>query len=83
MFRAVDRHGNIAPGTMSDKAVGLVIKRRLQDAGLDPAKFSGHSLRAGFATTAAAHGRAQREIANQTGLRSMEILRRYIRMGTI
>jgi integrase len=47
-----------------------------------PWAFSGHSLRAGFATTAAA-GANERQIANQTGHTSMEVLRGYIRHGSL
>ncbi|MDP9350155.1 MAG: integrase, partial [Chloroflexota bacterium] len=50
LFRGVDRHGRLLPGRLSDKAVALVVKRRAQGAGLDPSKYSGHSLRSGLAT---------------------------------
>lgn len=60
-----------------------IVKRAAAGAGLDPAEFSGHSLRAGFATTTAANGANERQIANQTGHTSMEVLRRYIRHGSL
>jgi len=82
VFRSVDRHGRIG-GRLSDRGVVLIIKRAAQRAGLDPAAYSGHSLRAGFATTAAANGASERRIAVQTGHRSMEVLRKYIRAGTV
>jgi integrase len=62
--------------------VADVVKRAAEGAGLDPVEFSGHSLRAGFATTAAA-GANERQIANQTGHTSMEVLRGYIRHGSL
>jgi site-specific recombinase XerD len=83
VFRSVDRHGNVSRHRLSDRAVALMVKRRVREAGLDPTSYSGHSLRAGFATTAAANGATERAIATQTGHQSMEVLRRYIRMGTI
>jgi len=83
VFRPVNRHRTVSPDRLSDRAVALVVKRRAQAAGLDPTRLSGHSLRAGHATTAAANGATERQIANQTGHRSMEVLRRYIRQGTI
>jgi integrase len=83
VFRAVDRHGNVSVEALSDRSVALMIKRRAEEAGLDPTAYRGHSLRAGFATTAAANGATERAIANQTGHKSMEVLRRYIRMGTV
>jgi len=52
-------------------------------AGIDSAKFSGHSLRSGFATTAAAAGVEERKIMDQTGHKSSEIVRVYIRDGNL
>jgi integrase len=57
------------------------VKRRAEKAGMDPSEVSGHSLRAGLATAAAAAGVQERLIAQTTGHRSMEVLRRYIREG--
>jgi len=83
VFRSVNRHGNLQEGRLSDKAVALVVKRCAEAAGLDPAKYSGHSLRAGLATSAAAAGASERAIMNQTGHRSQAMVRRYIREGNL
>ncbi|HSH80768.1 MAG TPA: tyrosine-type recombinase/integrase, partial [Herpetosiphonaceae bacterium] len=83
LFRPITRHGRIAPARLSDKAVALVVKRTAQAAGLDPAMFAGHSLRAGLATSAAAAGVSERAIMAQTGHRSVAIARRYIREGSL
>ena len=82
LFRSIDRHGRIGGG-LSDKAVALIVKRRAEDAGLDPQRFSGHSLRAGLATSAAAAGAEERDIQRQTRHRSVAVLRRYIRDGEL
>lgn len=79
VFRAVDRHGNVNRTRLTAAGVNLIVKRAAQAAGLDAATYSGHSLRAGFATTAALNGASERQIAAQTGHRSMEVLRGYIR----
>jgi hypothetical protein len=55
--------------------------RSIAASGGDPAKFAGHSLRAGLATAAALGGSSERSIMNQTGHRSLATLRRYIREG--
>ena len=68
---------------LSGAAIAAVVKRRAARAGLDPADLSGHSLRAGFATEAAAQGASERAIARQTGHRNLQTLRRYIREGTL
>lgn len=68
---------------LSDKAVALIVKRAAAAVGLDPAQYASHSLRAGFATAAAAAGASERAIMAQTGHRSVTTLRRYIREGTL
>ncbi len=57
------------------------VQRAARRAGLDPAAVAGHSLRSGFATEAAARGAPERAIMRQTGHRSLEMVRRYIREG--
>ena len=52
-------------------------------AGLDAGKYAGHSLRAGHATSAAIAGASERSIMNQTGHRSVQMVRRYIREGSL
>ena len=45
---------------MSDKGVALTVKKYTAIAGLDSNKYSGHSLRSGFATSAAELGAEER-----------------------
>jgi integrase len=59
----------------------VIVKRRLEAAGFDPASFSGHSLRAGLATSAAMAGAPTFKIRAQTGHKSDAMLARYIRDG--
>ena len=82
LFHSIARNGTMG-GRLSDKAVVLVVKRRAKAAGLDPARYAGHSLRAGFATSAAAGGASERAIMNQTGHKSLVVARRYIRDGNL
>lgn len=83
LFRSIDRHGHIAPGRLSGEAVATIIKRRVQAAGFDPATFSGHSLRAGFATSAVIAGASTFKIRAQTGHKSETMLGRYVRDGNL
>jgi len=83
IFRAVNRHGQMQPGRLSDKAVALVVKRTAEAVGLDPERYAGHSLRAGLATSAAAAGASERSIMAQTGHKSVTMARRYIRDGSL
>ncbi|MDR6224354.1 site-specific integrase [Desmospora profundinema] len=83
LFRPINRHGQIRNMRLSDKSVALIVKRRAAEAGLDPRRFSGHSLRAGLATTAAMAGKDERAIMEQTGHKSTQMVRRYIRDGSL
>lgn len=61
----------------------MVVKERLAAAGIDPAGYSGHSLRAGLATSAAQAGVSSWKIRQQTGHVSDAMLARYIRDGEL
>jgi integrase len=79
VFRAVDRHGRVAPGRLDPGSIARVVKRAAGTAGLDPAVYAGHSLRAGFATQAFLNGVAEVSIMRQTRHKSLNTLRKYIR----
>jgi integrase len=83
LFRSINRHGHLQAGRLSPVDVALVVKKLALRAGLDPAKYAGHSLRAGHATGAAIAGASERSITNQTGHRSVQMVRRYIREGSL
>lgn len=83
LFRPINRHGQVGKARLGDKAVALAVKRAAERAGLDPTKYAGHSLRAGLATSAAAGGAQERDIMRQTGHKSVQMLRRYIRDGEL
>jgi site-specific recombinase XerD len=83
VFRSVDRHGHVADTRLSGEAVAVVVKTRAEAAGLDPARYSGHSLRAGLATSAATAGVPAYKIRQQTGHASDAMLGRYIRDGEL
>ena len=68
---------------ISDKSVALIIKRYAEKAGLDPSKYSGHSLRSGFATTAAEFGAEERNIMAMTGHKTTQMVRRYIQEANL
>jgi integrase len=83
LFRPIDRHGRLGAGRLSGVDVARVVKKLASRAGLDPAKYAGHSLRAGHATSAAIAGASERSIMAQTGHRSVQMVRRYIRDGSL
>ena len=67
---------------LTDQSVALIVKRRAQAGGVPPTFLSGHSLRAGYATAAAAAGIEERKIANVTRHKNLPVLRGYIRAAT-
>jgi site-specific recombinase XerD len=70
-------------GAISPQTVALIVKRAAERAGIDAADLAGHSLRSGLATTAARNGASERSIMKQTGHRSVQMVRRYIREGEL
>ena len=63
---------------MADKSVALTVKKYTAIAGLDSKKYSGHSLRSGFATSTASLGAEERSIMAMTGHKTTQMVRRYI-----
>ncbi|MDN5697804.1 MAG: tyrosine-type recombinase/integrase [Rubrobacter sp.] len=82
LFCRIDRYGNIGDG-ISDRAICDVVKKRARNAGLDPARYSGHSLRAGLATEAAAAGVPEKSIMRQGDWKNIATVMRYVREGTL
>ena len=83
IFREVDRGDRVGSERLSDRAVARIVKGAAARIGMDPAAVSGHSLRSGLATSAAAAGAPERTIMRTTGHRSEAMVRRYIRAGTV
>ena len=82
LFVGINRHGT-PQGRLSACAVALIVKKVVAAAGLNPDLYAGHSLRAGLATSAAMAGVSERSIMNQTGHKSVMMVRRYIRDGSL
>lgn len=69
LFRRISNDGKTVTGDpMSDRADARVVQRHVAAAGLDPALFGGHSLRAGFLTAAARSGFGAEDLAADLGI---------------
>ncbi len=79
IFRPIHRSGRIRDVALSDRSVALIVQRAAERAGLDATKLAAHSLRAGFATTAAVKGKSTRSIARQMHHKSETTTLGYIR----
>ena len=83
LFRRFTKGSVLSKNRLSDQTVSILIKKYLRIAGVDSKDYSGHSLRSGFATTAAESGAEERSIMNMTGHKSTEMVRRYIREANL
>jgi len=83
LFRPITRHGHVAANPLTGDAVSVLLRERLARAGIGPEGYSGHSLRAGFATSAAQAGVSTLKIRAQTGHASDAMLARYVREGEL
>lgn len=78
IFRPVSKGGKVLCSRLSDRSVAIVVKHRAALAGLDPAKFSGHSLRRGWITSAAEAGADVLRIMDVSRHRRVETVRGYV-----
>jgi integrase len=83
VFRRMGKNGTCLPHRLNSNSVAKIIKRAVAAAGLDPAAYAGHSLRAGFATQAYLNGVPELAIMRQTGHKSLDTVRKYIRERTL
>ena len=83
LFRKFYKGMKLSNNRLSDQSVALLIKEYLNKAGIDNTNYSGHSLRSGFATSAAEAGAEERSIMNMTGHKSTEMVRRYIKEANL
>jgi integrase len=90
VFRAVDQRQIIAPERLTDRSVARIVKGRVRQLVCARGKstteadelvelISGHSLRAGYATSAAARNMPAYRIQSHTRHKSAQIVAGYIR----
>jgi integrase len=81
VFRPIRKGGRIGVARLTGHAVASLLKKYARAAGLSADAFSGHSLRAGFVTSAVRAGEPERRIMRQTGHKSIEMVLRYVRQA--
>jgi integrase len=79
LFRAVAKGGRLGTERLSDRTVANVVKAQARRVGLNANEFSGHSLRSGFLTSAAARGASIFKMMDVSRHKSMDTLRGYVR----
>ena len=83
LFRRFNKGSKLSKNRLTDQSVALLIKDYLKIAGIESRNYSGHSLRSGFATSAAESGAEERSIMAMTGHKSTEMVRRYIKEANL
>jgi len=83
LFRRFSKGSKLTKNRLTDQTVALLIKKYLKLAGIDSKNYSAHSLRSGFATSAAESGAEERTIMAMTGHKSAEMVRRYIKEANL
>jgi integrase len=80
VFRRIARCGTrVHTAAMAVQAVAHIIQSRVAAAGYDPAQFAGHSLRAGFLTSAARAGASIFKMQEVSRHKSIDVLSSYVR----
>lgn len=80
LIRPVSKGNRPLPRHLHPESVNDLVRAAVTRAGLDPARYSAHSLRAGFVTYAHLRGASDRAIAHQTRHRSLASVGTYIRV---
>jgi site-specific recombinase XerD len=83
IFRSIYKGGRVSPHRLSDRSVADIIKQYIDNIGADSARFSGHSLRAGFLTSAAKHGATLAKMMATSRHKSPETLLGYVREAEV
>ena len=83
LFKRFTKGSKLSEYRLTDQTVALLVKKYLELVGIDSKNYSGHSLRSGFATSAAESGAEERSIMAMTGHKSTEMVRRYIKEANL
>lgn len=83
MFRPINKAGRVILARLTDRSVANIVKVYAARAGFDARTFSGHSLRSGFLTSAAANGASIFKMMDVSRHKSVETLRGYVRDAEI
>ncbi|WP_375455740.1 site-specific integrase [uncultured Methylobacterium sp.] len=79
VFRPVAKGGRVGLVALTDRSVAQIVKDRAGSAGFDAALFSGHSLRAGFVTSALEAGADLLKVMDVTRHTQVDTLKAYDR----
>lgn len=81
IFRSIDRHGNISEERLSDRAIAIIVKKRVRAANLNPSIYAGHSLRSGFLTEVGLQGKSLLEAMALSRHKTVQVAAGYHQAG--
>ena len=81
LFRPINRHDQIGDRPLTPHAISQIVKKIIEQTGRDPAKYSGHSLRAGFITEGVLSAVSEHLLMMTSGHRSTQTFQKYVRLG--
>ena len=79
IFKPINKAGTVSGERLTDRSVANIVKAYAGRAGFDANLFSGHSLRSGFLTSAAANGASIFKMMDVSRHKSVNTLRGYVR----
>ena len=79
LFRRMYRSDKVGTPRLSSQSVAIIIKDYARKVGLDSSRYSGHSLRRGFLTSAARNRASIFKMADHSRHRSLDVLRQYVK----
>lgn len=83
LFRSIAAGGRVTRRRLCDRQVARIVKRSAKAAGLDPERFSGHSMRSGLATAAIRAGKPITSVMAQLGHTDPKTLAGYVREANL
>jgi integrase len=81
-FRSISTHGRLLDGRLPANRVNAIVKNAVARLGEDPERYSAHSLRAGFITSAAKKRVPEWAIRRHTRHQTPRVMEGYIRVAT-
>lgn len=79
LFRRMHRGDRVGQARLSAQSVAIIVKNYAHKIGLDSSRYSGHSLRRGFLTSAARNRASIFRMADQSRHKSLDVLRQYVK----
>jgi integrase len=83
VFRRIRSKQGVTADRLDAAAVGDILKKRAEAAGLPAERFSAHSLRSGLLTSAAMNGASIWSLMDQSRHKSVQTVRAYVKSANL